>query len=110
ETERPEMAPEGDRALPVDRGAEPGIVVGQRVGHDMGRREGDAVEGRPGALESPGGPERIGRQFAGADGKIERRHAVTPSVPEDRSSGAPSSSSGRPRRAARPWRPPAAST
>src|SRR3546814_12992836 len=45
EAEPPEMAPIADRALPVDRAAQPRIAVGERIGDDMRRGIGDAVPG-----------------------------------------------------------------
>ena len=63
EAERPEVPAEGDRRVPVDRGVEPGVAVGQRIGHDMRGRVGDAVE----RLLRPrgnccGGRVRVGRR------------------------------------------------
>ena len=46
EAERPQVPAERDGALPVDRGVEPGIAVGQRIGDDMRGGVGDAVERR----------------------------------------------------------------
>src|SRR5947208_2709742 len=44
ETEVPKVMAEGDGPFPIDGGVEPGIVVGTRIGDDMGGGEGDAVE------------------------------------------------------------------
>ena len=48
EAEAPQMAAERDGALPVDRGIEPGIGIGQRIGDHMRGRIGDAAERRRG--------------------------------------------------------------
>ena len=44
EAERPQVTPEGERRFPVDRGVDPRIVVGERVGDDMSGGECDPVE------------------------------------------------------------------
>ena len=46
EPEVPEVMAERDGLVPVDRGVEPGINVGERIGHHMRGRIGDAVEFR----------------------------------------------------------------
>ena len=46
EAERPQVAAVGDGRVPVDRGGEPRVDGGQRVGDDVRRRVGDAVEAR----------------------------------------------------------------
>ena len=51
EAQRPQILAKGDGAVPVDRGVEPRIVVGQRIGDDMRGRIGDAVERRGGFRE-----------------------------------------------------------
>ena len=48
EAERPQMPPERDGRVPVDRGVEPRIAVGERIGDHMRGRIGDAVERRRG--------------------------------------------------------------
>ena len=55
EPERPEVAAEGDGALPVDRGVEPRIGVREWIGDDMRGRIGDAVERRLRAGKLRGG-------------------------------------------------------
>ena len=42
EAEVPEAMAEFERRVPVDRRGQPGIVVGQRIGDDVGRGIGDA--------------------------------------------------------------------
>ena len=42
EPEIPDVVAERDGLVPVDRGVEPGIVVGERIGGDVHRRIGDA--------------------------------------------------------------------
>ena len=42
--ERPQMTAERDGGVPVDRGIEPRLAVGQRIGHHMRGRIGDAAE------------------------------------------------------------------
>ena len=44
EPEVPDVVAEGDGLVPVDRGIEPGIVVGERIGGDVHRRIGDAAK------------------------------------------------------------------
>ena len=44
EPEVPEIMAEGDGALPVDRGVEPGVDIGERIGDHMRGGIGDAVE------------------------------------------------------------------
>ena len=44
EPQIPEIMPEGNSALPVDCRVEPGIDVGQRIGHHMRGGVGDAVK------------------------------------------------------------------
>ena len=68
----PEVVAEGDGALPVDRGVEPGIGVGQRIGDDMRGRIGDAVERRLRGGKSRGG-WWCRRELPPAMG-VERRH------------------------------------
>ena len=49
--EIPQIMAKRDGLLPVDRRIEPRVDVGERIGHHMGRRVGDAVEApgfRPG--------------------------------------------------------------
>ena len=53
EAERPEVAAELDGGVPVDRGVEPRLAVGQRIGDHMRRRIGDAVERRLGLRKIP---------------------------------------------------------
>ena len=74
ETERPEVAAEGDGALPVDRGIEPRIGICYGIGHDMRGRIGDAVERRLRGREISRRTRGIGREPAAGDGKIERGH------------------------------------
>ncbi len=44
EAEIPQIMTERDGLVPVDRGVEPWIVIGQRIGDDMRGRVSDAVE------------------------------------------------------------------
>ena len=44
EPQFPQMRSKGDGAVPVDVGIDPGVVVGRRVGNDMGCGIGDSVE------------------------------------------------------------------
>ncbi len=44
EPERPQMAAKSDRRVPVDRRRQPGVDIGQRIGHNVRRRERDAIE------------------------------------------------------------------
>ena len=50
EAERPEMAAIGDGGVPVDRGGQPGIHIGERIGDQMRGGERDAIEFRGGAI------------------------------------------------------------
>ena len=80
ESEVQNVATEGQRRVPVDRRAEARLLRSERVGHDVHRREGRAVEpvrtGR--GLDRPG-LQRVGGQAAGRAGEIygEGGHRVT---------------------------------
>ena len=71
------MLAERDGPVPVDRGREPGIVVGERIGDDMRRRERDAVER---ALEfggkRPRRREAIGLDAPSAFGRLSDRDDI----------------------------------
>ena len=78
EAERPQMPAERDGALPVDRGIEPRIAVGERIGDHMRGRVGDAVERRLRGGKLPRRLRRVGRELAAGGGEIERGHRVPP--------------------------------
>ena len=90
EAERPQMPAERDGRVPVDRGVEPRIAVGERIGDHMRRRIGDAIERRRGLWKFLRRPRGVGRDFAAGGGEIQRRHGMTsppflsPCMPEER--------------------------
>ncbi len=71
----PEVLPEGQRRVPVDRGTRiPGVPLAQRVRNHMGRRKSGAGQrhlGRAGQERRAGKP--VGFQPAVGGGKIEHR-------------------------------------
>ena len=74
EPERPQVPAECDGALPVDRGIEPGVAIGQRIGDDMRGRVGDAAERRLRRGQMARRLGGVGRKLAAGDRKIERGH------------------------------------
>ena len=110
EAEVPEPVAEGERRVPVDRGRQPRIVVGERIGDDVRRGIGDAREVAARRASRTGSACRL-RRYAVIDavgvGEVDVGHFRSP-APARRASGAPPSSAARARRAARPWRRPRA--
>ena len=111
EAERPQVPPERDRRVPVDRGVEPRIAVGERIGDHMRGRIGDAVELRRRAAASAA---RSARRWCRARsvpsaGRAAEIVAMRAS-PQTFSAGTSiqrrslPALAGRARRAARPWR------
>jgi hypothetical protein len=79
ETERPEVAAERNRRVPVDRRGHPGVVVGKRIGDDMRRGKRDArrrvAVGRA-PVARPTEPVRL--QGATRYRQIDYRHRAPP--------------------------------
>ena len=76
EAQREQVAAVGERRVPVERDADPGIDARERIGDDVRRRVRDAIERRPCAL---GLPRRrrahgVGRERAVGEGELECRH------------------------------------
>ena len=72
------MAPEGERRVPVDAGAQPGVCLAERIGDDMGR----GIDGarKPAGMtcgEGRGGPGRIGLHPAIGSRQRKRCHLVS---------------------------------
>ena len=63
----PEIVPEMDRLLPIDRLVQPRIGVGQRIGHDMRRGKRNAVEVFRGL-------------FGGKNNRLARRIRLEPAI------------------------------
>ena len=133
QAQRPQVAAVGDGGVPVDRGGEPRVDSGQRIGDHVRGRVGDAVEAHAGRRPGRRGTaQRVGLERAARRGQGEgqghtgirknfkpnralalmwrAQAAIKYEVAARRSSAARPSSAGLPRPAERPWRLRAAST
>jgi hypothetical protein len=83
EPQAPEVLAVGDRPLPVDRHVQPGIAVGELIGHYVRGGERDAVERTCGLRgKSPRLAHAIGGKVPDGGRQLERRHGATPARPQ----------------------------
>ncbi len=80
EAERPEVFSIRDGAVPIELHVEPRVLLGERVGHDVGGGERDAREGRRGLGEVARRGGGVLAQAAAGDGKADGRHRQSSSL------------------------------